>query len=132
MDYRNSILRTCWCATKLSGHMELKMLVNNHDGMETRKMPSCFSACGLRLPSYFFLLMPLTSTQQREMAKAAGYAAGGALVGAGTIAATGWTAIGILGTGTSIGSAAGPVGAAIGAISGLAVYGIYRACQKKK
>ncbi|MDQ5911238.1 MAG: hypothetical protein QG599_3335 [Pseudomonadota bacterium] len=61
-----------------------------------------------------------------KVAKVAGSAAAGAAVGYGAIAATGLTAAGMVGGGAGIGAAAGPVGATIGAITGLAAYGLYR------
>jgi len=55
-------------------------------------------------------------------------AGGGAVAGYGTVIATQATAIGILTkTAAGIGAAAGPVGAALGAVAGLAGYGIYKA-----
>lgn len=61
-----------------------------------------------------------------KVVKVAGSAAAGAAVGYGAIAASGLTAAGMVGGGAGIGAAAGPVGAAIGAITGLAAYGIYK------
>jgi len=61
-----------------------------------------------------------------EAAKAAGAVAVGATAGYAAVAAGGLTAAGAVGSGAGIGAAAGPVGMAFGAITGLAVYGIYR------
>lgn len=58
-----------------------------------------------------------------EIAKAAGSAA----AGAGVVAASGFTAIGAIGGGAGMGAAAGPVGIAVGALAGLAFYGISKA-----
>lgn len=51
---------------------------------------------------------------------------GGAL---GTLAIhlSGMTAVGMVGGGAGFGGAAGPVGAAVGALAGLAVYGVVQA-----
>jgi len=64
--------------------------------------------------------------EMEERIKAAGSAAVGAAAGYGVVAATGMTAIGAIGGGAGIGMAAGPVGAVAGAVTGLAVYGLYR------
>jgi hypothetical protein len=61
-----------------------------------------------------------------EGIKVAGSAAAGAAAGYGVVAATGMTAIGAVGGGAGVGMAAGPVGAVAGAVTGLAVYGLYR------
>jgi LGFP repeat len=61
-----------------------------------------------------------------EAAKAAGAAAVGGAAGYGVVAATGMTAAAMVGSGAGAGAAAGPVGIALGAIAGLAIYGIYR------
>jgi len=62
-----------------------------------------------------------------EAFKAVVSTAGGAAVGYGAIAASGFTAAGMMGGGAGIGAAAGPVGAAVGSLAGLAAYGAYRA-----
>jgi hypothetical protein len=49
----------------------------------------------------------------------------GAGVGYGAVSATGMTAAGIVGGGAGFGCPAGPLGAAAGAILGLAVLGVY-------
>ena len=58
----------------------------------------------------------------------------GAAVGYGAVAASGYTAAGMVGGGAGVGMAAGPVGIAFGALSGLAAYGLFRVfgdqCQK--
>src|SRR5262245_12867217 len=54
-------------------------------------------------------------------------AAGGAAVGRAVVAGTGMTAAGMVGSGSGFGAAAGPIGIAVGALAGLAVYGILRA-----
>ncbi|HEY9747385.1 MAG TPA: hypothetical protein V6C63_01685 [Allocoleopsis sp.] len=51
----------------------------------------------------------------------------GMAAGYGTIAATGFTAVGMVGGGAGVGAAAGPVGAVVGAVIGLASYGVKRA-----
>ena len=56
--------------------------------------------------------------KSEEVAKAAG---------AGVVAATGLTAVGAVGGGAGIGAAASPVGIAVGALAGLAFYGISKA-----
>ena len=58
--------------------------------------------------------------------KAGAATAGGAAAGYGIVVATGMTAAGMTGGGAGVGMAAGPVGGAIGAIVGLAAYGLYR------
>ena len=58
--------------------------------------------------------------------EATGSAAAGAGIGVGAVTASGLTAAGMVGSGTGIGAAAGPVGAAAGALVGLAFYGVFR------
>ncbi len=62
-----------------------------------------------------------------DLKKAAGAVAAGGVVGAGTIAVTRATAVGILGGGAGIGAPAGPVGIVAGAVVGLAAYGAMKA-----
>ncbi len=66
-----------------------------------------------------------------EGAKAAGCAAAGGAIGYGTVAATGMTAIGMVGGGGGTGMAAGPIGVVVGAVAGLALYGAHRAIKGK-
>ena len=54
-------------------------------------------------------------------------AVGGALAGKVLVARAGLTAAGMVGSGTGIGAAAGPVGMIAGAVTGLAVYAVLRA-----
>jgi hypothetical protein len=61
---------------------------------------------------------------------AAGMAAGGGAFGCLCVIASGLTAAGMVGGGAGIGMAAGPVGMIIGAIGGLALYGLIRAFWK--
>ena len=49
----------------------------------------------------------------------------GSVLGATAIRMSGMVAVGMVGKGTGVGSAAGPVGAVLGGIAGLAVYGLY-------
>ena len=63
---------------------------------------------------------------------AVGSAAAGAGLGAVAVSATGFTAAGMVGGGAGIGMAAGPLGVIAGAISGLAVYGVYKAFEPKR
>lgn len=65
----------------------------------------------------------------KEILKAAISAGVGMAAGYGTVAATGFTAVGMVGGGAGIGAAAGPVGAAVGAVVGLASYGVKRAIK---
>ena len=76
--------------------------------------------------SLFMSVQPAFAVDKEEVAKAGGAAAVGAGVGYGAVAATGVTAAAMTGTGAGFGAAAGPVGAAIGAVVGLAGYGLYR------
>lgn len=69
---------------------------------------------------------PVLAVDKKEAAKAGGAVVVGAGVGYGAVAATGVTAAAMTGTGAGFGAAAGPVGAAIGAVVGLASYGVYR------
>ena len=48
------------------------------------------------------------------------------------VSASGMTAVGMIGGGSGVGAAAGPVGAVAGATVGLAVYGIIKAIEKKE
>ena len=64
-----------------------------------------------------------------ELTKAAGAAGIGAAAGYGSVVATGMSAFGMIGSGAGFGAAAGPVGLAIGALAGLAAYGVYRAAK---
>ena len=72
------------------------------------------------------LIANLQAFDSEEAEKATGATVAGAGIGYGVVAATGVTAASFVGGGTGIGAAAGPVGAAIGAITGLASYGIYK------
>jgi len=67
-----------------------------------------------------------TSDKMIEVVKAAGSAALGTVAGVAVVEATGATAIGVLAAGAGWGAAAGPVGAAAGALVGLAGYGLYK------
>lgn len=66
------------------------------------------------------------NNKKREAGKAGAAAATGAAAGYGTVAAAGWTAAGMTGGGAGIGTADGPAGIVIGAVVGLAVYGVWR------
>lgn len=65
--------------------------------------------------------------ETKEVTKATGSAIVGVVVGGLAVEAAGLTAIGAVGSGTGFGAAAGPVGMALGALGGLAFYGIYKA-----
>lgn len=69
----------------------------------------------------------MNQTNGEKASGAAGAAACGAGVGYGLVAASGLTAIGVVGNGAGIGAAAGPVGAVVGALVGLAVWGVVKA-----
>jgi hypothetical protein len=56
----------------------------------------------------------------------------GAGVGLAAVQASGLSAAGMVGSGTGIGAAAGPVGAAFGAIAGLAVVGLLHVVPEKR
>lgn len=61
-------------------------------------------------------------------------AAVGALWGRLIVASSGMTAAGMVGGGAGVGAPAGPVGAAGGALVGMAAYGVFRVirdCQRK-
>jgi hypothetical protein len=68
--------------------------------------------------------------QKKEVLKAASFVASGAVGGAATVAASGLTAVGAVTGSAGIGAAAGPVGVVIGALTGLAIYGVYRIFKK--
>ena len=53
-------------------------------------------------------------------------AGAGALAGSQVVAASGMTAVGMVGGGAGFGAPAGPVGIAVGALTGLAAYGVFR------
>ena len=74
----------------------------------------------------------IESNACKTVGKQALVAGGGSVVGSGIIAATGMTAVGMVGGGAGVGAAAGPVGAVAGATVGLAVYGIYQAFADKE
>ena len=74
----------------------------------------------------FLSVQPVFAVDKEEAAKAGGAAVVGAGVGYGAVAVTGVTAAAMTGTGAGFGAAAGPVGAVIGAVVGLAGYGLYR------
>ena len=72
-----------------------------------------------------------TNNATRDEAIKAGVAiVGGGAIGYGAVTAAGITAVGAIGSGAGIGTAAGPVGAAAGALAGLAGYGVYRIFHK--
>lgn len=58
------------------------------------------------------------------MFHAAMSALSGAAVGLTAVSVSGMTAVGMIGGGAGFGAAAGPVGASVGALAGLAMYGI--------
>jgi hypothetical protein len=62
----------------------------------------------------------------KEAGKALSTTVVGAGAGYGIVAASGLTAAGAVGGGAGVGSAAGPVGAFIGGLAGLALFGVYR------
>jgi hypothetical protein len=64
--------------------------------------------------------------KNNESYKAGAAAAAGGAAGYAATTASGMTAIGVIGKGAGMGAAAGPVGAAAGALIGLAGYGLYR------
>jgi hypothetical protein len=80
--------------------------------------------------SFALLAMPLNAVDTVETIKAGASATAGAAIGYGTVAVTGMTCIGCLYAGAGCGAPAGPVGIVVGAIGGLAAYGLYRACSK--
>ena len=55
---------------------------------------------------------------------AAGALTAGGITGGVVTSVAGMTAVGMMGSGTGIGAAAGPVGMVIGALTGLAIYGV--------
>lgn len=61
-----------------------------------------------------------------EIAKAGGATVVGTAAGYGVAAASGLSACSVVGGGMGLGAAAGPIGAAVGAVAGLAVYGVYK------
>ncbi len=69
---------------------------------------------------------PTYATDTSEAITAGAATTGGAVVGYVTMSVAGISAIGAVGEGACVGSAAGPVGTAVGALIGLAGYGLYR------
>ena len=55
------------------------------------------------------------------------FASMGANLGSLLVMSKGFTAVGVLGKGAYLGASAGPVGIALGAVAGLALYGLVRA-----
>lgn len=72
------------------------------------------------------------SRKCREVVSAGIYAGTGSTVASGLIAASGMSAVGMVGGGAGVGAATGPVGAVAGAAVGLAVYGIIKAFSDKE
>ena len=68
----------------------------------------------------------------KETGKALGFSSVGAAAGYGTVYALELTAAGAIGSGTAFGAAAGPVGAVIGAVAGLAAYGVWTIIRPRK
>lgn len=68
-------------------------------------------------------------TMNHEPAKAIAAAGAGAAAGYGAIATSGLSAASVVSAGTGVGAVTGPLGATVGALVGLSVYGIYRALQ---
>jgi len=79
----------------------------------------------LALPSFRRSTLSL-HTWLLKQRRLPGAAVVGGATGYGVVAATGMTAAGMVGSGAGASVAAGPIGAALGAIAGLAAYGIYR------
>lgn len=72
------------------------------------------------------------SKKCRDVVSAGIYAGTGSTVASGLIAASGMSAVGMIGGGAGVGAATGPVGAVAGATVGLAVYGIIKAFSDKE
>lgn len=62
----------------------------------------------------------------KRVLQAAISAGGGAVAGKAVTTATGMAAVGMVGKGAGVGAPAGPVGAAAGALIGLAIYGLFK------
>ena len=77
-----------------------------------------------------FMAMTLIGTQANAGTEEAKVAASSAVIGAATgysaAVAAPVTALGCIGTGSGLGTAIGPVGTVLGAVVGLAGYGVYR------
>ncbi len=74
----------------------------------------------------------LKSKKCRDVVSAGIYAGTGSTIASGLIAASGMSAVGMIGGGAGVGAATGPVGAVAGATVGLAVYGIIKAFSDKE
>lgn len=72
------------------------------------------------------------ATTGEEFAKAGGATVVGTAAGYGVAVTSGVSACSIVGGGMGLGAAAGPIGAAVGAIAGLAVYGVYKVFDDDK
>jgi len=68
----------------------------------------------------------------KEFAKAGGATAVGTAAGYSVAVTSGISACSIVGGGMGLGAAAGPIGAAVGALAGLAVYGVYKVFDDDK
>ena len=66
------------------------------------------------------------TNKQAEITKASGATVAGGVVGGVSVAMSGLSAAGAMGSGAGIGMGAGPLGVIAGGILGLAGYGIYR------
>jgi len=73
-----------------------------------------------------FMAMTLIGTQANAGTEEAKVAASSAAAGYSAAVAAPVTALGCIGTGTGLGTAIGPVGTVLGAVVGLAGYGVYR------
>jgi len=76
--------------------------------------------------SGFLLSTSAQATTGKEFAKAGSATVVGTAAGYGVAVTSGVSACSIVGGGMGLGAAAGPIGAAVGALAGLAVYGVYK------
>jgi hypothetical protein len=91
--------------------------------LPTHKMKNIIPSMLLSLA---LLATPVSAADSNEAIKAGASAVGGSVVGYGVVTATGTTCVGWLIGGAGGGCAAGPAGIVVGAVVGLAGYGIYR------
>jgi len=95
-------------------------------------MKSAKKILSVLLVSGMLLGTNVQAASGKELAKAGGATAAGTVAGYSVAVTSGMSACSVVGGGMGLGAAAGPVGAVVGAIAGLAVYGIYKVFEDEK
>ena len=96
------------------------------------KMKNVRRLLSVLLVSGLLLSTNVQAATGKELAKAGGATVVGTAAGYGVAVTSGMSACSIVGGGMGLGASAGPIGAAVGALAGLAVYGVYKVFDDDK